>query len=515
MAKTSRAQAKKIAEQMLKGNNSKKEDARNIIRDRITQVYAYNKENPFFYDKHRMWWKWKQRECRWIRCDEVDILSDIYNGGGEIVESKERSEILNAMKHVGRDKQPKEIEKVWIQYKNKLHNIETNNVAEATPDSFVTNPIPHKLGESEETPTIDELFDSWVGNEHREELYEILAFSQAPVYFIQRIICLIGSGANGKSTYLSLMRKYLGEDNVVTSSLENLMKVRFESSKLYRKLICLMGETNFGTISKTDFIKSLSGEDKVRFEFKGKDSFDDVNYAKLIIATNSLPMTTDKTEGFYRRWKILNFVGKFGKEKDVLSEIPKVEYENLSLKCFNILRKLWENRVFTNDKNFDDRRKEYEKYSNPLMLFIEKEYEKDVNSEILTEDFREEFEVFLSDNGFRTQTPKEVTTHLKDNGFEVRQLTKIIDKNTIRRKFIIGLKKKNVSLVSNVSHNSIQSLIGDEYISSDTSGISDTEIEVPSVKYLMEEQKLSYLDAINYRKGMLKSMKGGNNDDIR
>ena len=72
-----------------------------------------------------------------------------------------------------------------------------------------------------------------------------------------------------------------------------------------------MGETNFGVLSKSSILKKLTGGDMIGFEIKGKDPFDDYNYAKIIIASNSLPPSDDTSEGFYRRWNIINFGNKF------------------------------------------------------------------------------------------------------------------------------------------------------------------------------------------------------------
>ena len=280
------------AEWMSKPKINENGENKTMFTNRIAQAENFYNGHQYFYDKNKLWGSWCKDDFKWKKSDEVEILGNIYNNEGtDIINSKERTEIINSLKHVGRWRIPKDIQPTWIQFKDKVYDIESEECLEATPQFYITNPIPYELGESEETPYIDQLFTSWVGEEHKQELYEILAFAQAPKYFIHRIICLIGSGANGKSTFLSLLRMFIGDENVVSSSLEALMKIRFEGSKLYKKLVCLMGETNFGTLTQTDYIKGLSGEDKMRIEFKGKDSFDDVNNAKLIMATNSLPVT--------------------------------------------------------------------------------------------------------------------------------------------------------------------------------------------------------------------------------
>jgi len=458
-----------------------KKPKKNVFTNRISQAEVFFDGHQFFYDKNKLWWCWNKNDYKWAKSDEVEILGNIYdNEGTDIINSKERTEIINSLKHVGRKKTPKEIIPTWIQFNKEIYDITTGDSFEASPDFYITNPIPYDMGESEDTPTIDKLFISWVGEEHKQELYEVLAFAQAPKYFIHRIICLIGAGANGKSTFLSLLRKYLGDDNVVSSSLEALMKIRFEGSKLYKKLVCLMGETSFGTLTQTDYIKGLSGEDKMRIEFKGKNGFDAVNNAKLIIATNSLPATADKTDGFYRRWKIINFDNKFKVEKDVLADIPKEEYNNLATKCFRILQEMWKNRIFTNDGNFEDRKSNYEKHSNPLVLFIEENFEKDVNADYLSEDFREDFIRFLVEHGFRELSPKIITQQLALNGFEIKQLSKKINGVDVKRKFILGLKKKKVSDVSDVSGNPTRFIRKKRNEIPDTSDTSDTLHDKPN-----------------------------------
>jgi len=71
------------------------------------------------------------------------------------------------------------------------------------------------------------------------------------------------------------------------------------------------------------------------------------NYAKILIATNNLPTTTDKTIGFYRRWLIIDFPNQFSEKKDILADIPNEEYNSLALKCVGILKDLLMKRAFS------------------------------------------------------------------------------------------------------------------------------------------------------------------------
>jgi P4 family phage/plasmid primase-like protien len=410
-----------------------------IIFTKKGQAEKFTEIQPLFYDRNQLWWLWNNNRYCWEIVDDVDILNMIEESTKEdIITPKNRTLILNSLKQEGRKKIPEEAKKSWVQFGNEIYDVNSEEVFEATPKYFITNPIPYSLGKIEDTPEIDRLFVSWVGEENKEELYEILAFCLVPEYFIHRIICLIGSGANGKGTYLRILKKFIGECNITSSTLESLIKVRFEGAKLYKKLVCLMGETNFITINRTEFLKSATGEDTIRGEYKGVKGFDFVNVAKLIMATNTLPMTQDKTIGYYRRWKILDFNNVFKKEQDVLSRIPEQEYNNLSLKCLNIVKKLYQKRLFINDGTYEERKKKYEEKSNPIMLFIKENYEKDINGKVVLSEFYEELGDFLLDNEYRELTARAVSDQLKTEGFEIKKTTT----GNITTTRILGLRRK-------------------------------------------------------------------------
>lgn len=180
-----------------------------------------------------------------------------------------------------------------------------------------------------------------------------------------------------------------------------------------------MGETNFTELKKTSILKKLSGGDLIGFEYKNKTPFDDHNYAKLIIATNNLPSTTDKTDGFYRRWKIVDFPQKFTEKKDILAEIPEEEYENLSCKCIPILRDLLIKREFTNEGTIQERAQKYEEKSNPLDKFLKDKTEEDCseNGYIFKYDFKDKLWDWCKQNNFRKISETEIGRKMKSLGY--------------------------------------------------------------------------------------------------
>lgn len=391
------------------------------VFSRRGQAEVFLNDNPLFYDQSGMFWKWNFEKYCYEITDEVDVLNDISNElEVDTINSKARTEILNSLKQEGRKKIPKDIKPTWIQFKDKIVDIITGEQFEANPEYFVVNPIPYELHKDkfEETPVMDKIFEEWVGKEYIKTLYEILAYCLIPAYPIHRLFCFIGGGLNGKSKFLELLRKFIGKNNCCSTELDTLLTSRFEITRLHKKLICQMGETDFEEMSKTSILKKLTGGDLIGFEYKNKNPFEELNYAKILISTNNLPTTTDKTIGFYRRWCILDFPNQFSEKKDILSDIPEEEYESLALKSISILNELLKKREFTNEGSIEERKEKYEAKSDFLHKFLDEFIEESPSLHITTADFRKRFGSWCDSNKHRKMDEGTVGKRLKERGIE-------------------------------------------------------------------------------------------------
>jgi len=350
-------------------------------------VSIFIKDYPFFYNNQKIFWFWDKDMFMWKIVDEIDILNKLKNFylQEDILENNSQiSNYITAMKMQGRENIPKDAPKKWIQFKDKAFSLKSGKIYNIESNYFFTNPIPHKMGKSSKTPVMDKLFKEWVGENFVKTLYELIAYCCYQDYPIQTLFCLFGGGRNGKGCFLKLIAKFIGSDNICSTDLGALVgfgRSRFETFKLYKKLVCMMGETDFSKLESSSVIKKLTGGDLINFEMKGKTPFDDYNYAKMIIASNSLPKSDDTSDGWYRRWLIIDFPNDFPEGKDILETIPEYEYENLARKVTGIIPNLIKNGNFTNQGNFEQRKERYISCSNPIREFLD----------IYTEDNVEEF----------------------------------------------------------------------------------------------------------------------------
>ncbi len=176
-------------------------------------------------------------------------------------------------------------------------------------------------------------------------------------------------------------------------------------------------------MNKTSVLKKLTGQDVIGFEYKNKKPFEDINYAKIIIATNNLPATTDKTIGFYRRWLLIDFPNQFTEEKDILDSIPDSEYGNLATRCIVTLHNLMDKKGFHNEGNIEERMQRYEDKSNPFDKFWVENIIEDPDGFISKKRFNNKLSEWCKVNRFRSMTDVAIGRHMKIKSVETVRKT--------------------------------------------------------------------------------------------
>jgi len=427
------------------------QEAGESFKDMLAMAEEMQSRTPILYDKSGTFWVWIQG-TGYRMIDETDILIGLKNSLGlrGVTRQKFKAGIIEAIRITGRERAAtvQDPDPAWIQFKDTVVDLHTGETFTATPEYFYTSPVPHNLGTSTETPTIDRLLAEWTNSDLKRQLYEILAYTLMPSYPVHRIFCLHGSGRNGKGQYMKLMRKFVGVDNCTSTEMERLADSRFETAKLYCRRAVFMGETNFSTLNKTSRLKQLSGEDIVTGEHKRKQPFDFVNCAKIIIATNSLPQTQDRTDGFYSRWLVIDFIHRFPEGKDLIDPIPEWEYENLGLKSIEILRDLLTEGKFYKEGSIEERQRKYEEKSNPVAAFVKEQcVTDDPDGWAPLYELYDRYDIYQAEHGHRKLTKRQFSTQLQDLGHE-KEKGRIADFNGV---YFIGLRLKKIGPQTNLA----------------------------------------------------------------
>jgi putative DNA primase/helicase len=141
-------------------------------------------------------------------------------------------------------------------------------------------------------------------------LQEWIGLLLVPETGYDRMVWLLGQGANGKSLILEVVTALLGDDNVCATSLDHLGG-RFNDALHVGKLAIIASEIATDAVLKEDVVKKIVSGERMQAEFKGETPFMFYPTARIFAAANSLPISRDSTHGLERRIEIVTCNRKF------------------------------------------------------------------------------------------------------------------------------------------------------------------------------------------------------------
>lgn len=342
----------------------------------------------------------------------------LQNKLGEFMRKKDTNEILEKIRtqtFIDRPKPQKYSHLIAVE--NGVYNVEKGELEPGNPDYFLVNQCPVHYDEDAECPAIKEFLSDIVREEDLTALQEMMGYALLADQPFEKAWMLLGSGENGKSTFLNLLTQLIGEENVVSPSLHRLMNNKYARATLYGKLANINADLSEQALQRTGVFKQLTGGDQIQAEEKYKPSFEFWNTATLIYAANKLPKTTDTTDAFFRRWIIIEFPYKFTdadddhKDKDPNIADQLYQDEELSgLLNFALegLHRVLDQEGFSDTRHMEEIKEEWLRRTNPLMAFTENYTTSDLDCVVPKAEFADAVREFCRDKGAQFPTNEQI-----------------------------------------------------------------------------------------------------------
>jgi putative DNA primase/helicase len=168
----------------------------------------------------------------------------------------------------------------------------------------------------------------------RQFLDEVFDGDQELVAFLKRFVgyCLTGdtrehvlavfhgSGANGKSTLVGVLRQLLG-DFAVTAAFDTFMRQRDRGprndlARLHRARLVTAAESGEGRRLDEATVKEITGGDVIAARFLYGEHFEFVPRFKLVLVTNHRPKVDGDDDAIWRRLRLVPFEQSFEGRED-------------------------------------------------------------------------------------------------------------------------------------------------------------------------------------------------------
>lgn len=294
-------------------------------------------------------------------------------------------------------------------------------------DDFLTYQLPFEYDPEATAPLFMKYLNRVQPDKERQAvLQEYLGyvFISPQTLKLEKVLLLIGSGANGKSVFIEIVNALLGRDNVSSYSLQTLTEPKgYTRAELATKLLNCASEIS-GKIENNDFKLLASGEPIEARHIYGRP-FTMENYAKLLFATNELPKEVEQTHGYFRRWLIVPFdetIPENEQDKELPKKIIAAELSGVFNWVLVGLRRLLINKRFTDCEAITKQLEDFKQQSDSVLMFVKDEgYTKSISeSEPLKELFKR-YRDYCNDSGYRSCSLKTFGERLKNGGFEMER----------------------------------------------------------------------------------------------
>lgn len=306
----------------------------------------------------------------------------------------------------------------WIiNVKNGLLDIWTLELKPHDPGYLSIIQLPVEWDPQAYCPRWDKFISEIVEPEDAKVLQEFVGYTLLRDCRYQKALMLVGSGANGKTTFLKVIIRMLGIHNLSFRSLHELTTNRFATADLYGKLANIYDDLSAETISNTGIFKILVAGGEIQAEKKFRNSFKFKNFAKLIFSANKVPSTYDDTRAFYRRWIIVNFPNEFTGDK----ADPHLEEKLTTKECLSYvlkwavagLRRLLTQGKFSYDDDVEKIEDRYLRASNPAYAFLMDQVEEDPEAAISKDELYNAFLDFCRANKLPTVSKNAFSKQVK------------------------------------------------------------------------------------------------------
>jgi P4 family phage/plasmid primase-like protien len=272
---------------------------------------------------------------------------------------------------------------------NGVYDRKKKKLIQHSPENLFLYQIPIKYNPKAKIKKIKEFFDDLVTVDDLPVLQEFFGDCLQPTYKYKKALMNVGKTDTGKSQLLSLLGKFLGNENTSHVALYDLCKDRFAAIDLYGKIANICADIDATGIRATKVFLMVTGGDIIRGQKKHQDAFDFRNYAKLVYSCNEIPESENKSPAYYNRWLIIEYDNQIPKEEQIPYYFERISTSKELSGLFNWaldgLKRLEKN-GYSEHRTLEEVKDFMELHQKPIPIFAITHVEIDPDGE-MTKDF--------------------------------------------------------------------------------------------------------------------------------
>jgi putative DNA primase/helicase len=310
-----------------------------------------------------------------------------------------------------------------LNLKNGLLNIDTNDFRSHTPHYLSRIQLPVNYNrDAGPVKFIEFMMDALPDTKDRnlviEEFSSILLRDGIR---LEKVFMYVGYGANGKSTFLSVIETLIGDENTSHVSIQDLISARFARAQLDGKMANIFADISNDELTKLGALKAIISGDTISVEKKGKDHFNMKNHAKMFYSCNQLPEISEDTDAVFRRFNITEWNQQFLGDKDNKNLLNELTTEDELSGILNLLihkaRQILTRQKLSYEESTEELRMEWKERANPIQRFSKEKLREAKTSVVAKSEVYAEYVDWCKSHQVNPKNESQFTKKLKSLGF--------------------------------------------------------------------------------------------------
>lgn len=259
-------------------------------------------------------------------------------------------------------------------------------------------------------------------------LQEFVGCCLNPGIKLEKVLCCVGSGFNGKSVFFEVILSLLGEDNVCSYNINSLCDDKGYSRAMIKNKLLNYSSDFGGKIFSNGIFKQLASGEPVEARRLYKEPEIVRNYARLAFNCNSMPSSADTSFGFRRRLLIVPFNVKIDKNKadPDLAKKLKLELPGILVWAIEGLERFIRNgKKLSHSDTLDNLEQAYKEDTDSVVMFLDRKgYRPDNQNKMNITSLFNEYKNFCKDNNIKPETRENFKIKLKGEGYVIDESDK-------------------------------------------------------------------------------------------
>jgi putative DNA primase/helicase len=344
----------------------------------VAVIGDFEKVSPFRFYAGQFWY-WAG--SHWMRRDTADIMGRIASEYGNLSAARKQGDHSGIMK-VMQNLTPRGLQTVDIKGINFVNGFlnAALQLLPHSPDYGMTYTLPYRY-----VPEVANKARHFMDFLHRvwgqdadylqkvdalQDAICVTMFGLGPKF--QRAILLHGAAKTGKSTMIQIVESLIA-DGAKSRVAPHDWADKFIPTGLANKLINMCGELSEDKLIDGARFKGIVDGDVIQGQFKGQQVFEFQPIATHWFASNHMPKTRDTSNGFNRRWVVLDFnhpIKDNERKLDYASTIIAEEREAICAWAVQAMPRLLQRNDITLPPSHEQFMREVANMNNSVRFFI-------------------------------------------------------------------------------------------------------------------------------------------------